>query len=148
MDFKIKIANGSLVGNLVVDDNGMVAMVGFDLYREYKDALDGIIDLYNSGNDLCRIIMGEAPERGLDKADVPKHQRFCSAVEAVKAKSREKDIPVALGYIDNETELATVWYITTEAGELTVLEYTPKGVDVFKKLGSSLNFQTNVIEVE
>ena len=143
-----KIMNGSLVGNLVVDDDGMVAIVGFDLYREYKDALDGIIDLYNSGDDLCRIIMGEAPESGLAKTDVPKHQRFCSAVEAVKAKSREKDIPVALGYIDNETDLVPAWYITTEAGELTVVEYTAAGMDIARKLGSSLNFQTNVIEVE
>ena len=141
---------GSWFGNATVTLNNLANMVvGADLVQEYREALDDIYHLYETGDDLNRLIIGQAPVNGMDKADVPKHQRFCKAVQDIKDKAKEKGIPLQLGYTDTESNLDPVWYIDVSSPETEVFEIkvTPYGRQLLKIIGQhGIAFDTEVSE--
>lgn len=82
---------GSWFGNATVTLTYLANnVVGVDLVKEYKEALNDISHLYEDGDDLNRLIIGQSPVNGMDAKDVPKHQRFCKAVQDIKDKAKEK----------------------------------------------------------
>ena len=147
-------ARGSWFGSAEIGKEGMVALVGKELYDEFMDAFDGIYTLYQTGDDLCHLLMGQAPECGIPTEDVPKHQRLCDAIKAIKDKARENNIPVKIGYIDNEEALLPTWVIDSDSqdGERDVfkLSLTAYGRKVARLLGgtSTFGFNTEIIECE
>ena len=147
-------ARGSWFGSAEIGKEGMVALVGQKLYQEYLDAFNDISDYANSGEDLNRLIIGEAPESGLASEDVPKHERFCKAIADIKAKAKENNIPVKIGYIDNDELIAPTWVIDSDGcdGERDVfkLTLTPYGRKVARLLGGqhTFGFNTEIIECE
>ena len=147
-------ARGSWFGSAEIGKEGMVALVGQELYQEYLDAFNDISDYANSGEDLNRLLIGEAPESGIATADVPKHKRFCKAIADIKTKAKENNIPVKIGYIDNEEALLPTWVIDSDGcdGEREVfnLTLTAYGRKVARLLGGqhTFGFNTEIIECE
>ncbi len=147
---------GSWFGNATVTLTYLAKnVVGFDLVQEYREALNGIAHLYEDGDDLNRLIIGQAPVNGMDAKDVPKHQRFCKAVQDIKDKAKEKGIPLQLGYIDTdgyidtESDLEPVWYVDVDSPETEVFEIklTPYGRQILKIIGQhGIAFDTEVTE--
>ena len=123
-------------------------VVGKDLVAEFKAAYAGIKHLVFDGDDLKRLIVGEAPDSGMDASDVPKHERFCKAIKDIKDKAREKGLPIQLGYTEND--LFPAWYIDVDSPENEVFEIklTPHGRDLLKILGGTggIGFSTDVHE--
>ena len=142
-------ARGSWFGSTEIGKQGMVALVGKELYDEFMDAFDGIHDLYMTGDDLSNLLMGQAPECGIPTEDVPKHQRLCDAIKAIKDKARENNIPVKIGYIDNDNELSPTWLIDTdEDRDVFELRLTAYGRKVARLLGSQSTFAFNTEAIE
>jgi hypothetical protein len=141
---------GSWFGNATVTLNHLANLVvGVDLVQEYKDALMDIAHLYETGDDLSRLIIGQAPVNGMDAKDVPKHQRFCKAVQDIKDKAKEKGIPLQLGYTDTWDDLEPVWYVDVSSPETEVFEIkvTPYGRQILKIIGQhGIAFDTHVTE--
>ena len=123
-------------------------VVGKDLVAEFNTAYAGIKHLVFDGNALAKLIVGEAPDSGMDASDVPKHERFCKAIKAIKDKAREKGLPLQIGYTDNSSELCPAWYIDVDSPETEVFEIklTPHGRDMLKIIGGmgGLAFSTEV----
>ena len=123
-------------------------VVGKDLVAEFKAAYVGIKHLVFDGDDLNKLIVGEAPDSGMEVSDVPKHERFCKAVKDIKDKAREKGLPIRLGY--TESDLFPAWYIEVDSPENEVFEIklTPHGRDLLKILGGTggIGFSTDVHE--
>lgn len=123
-------------------------VVGKDLVAEFKAAYAGIKHLVFDGDDLKRLIVGEAPDSGMDASDVPKHERFCKAIKDIKDKARERGLPIQLGY--TESDLFPAWYIDVDSPETEVFEIklTPHGRDLLKILGGTggIGFSTDVHE--
>lgn len=121
-------------------------VVGKDLVAEFKRAYVGIKHLASDGNSLAKLIVGEAPDSGMDASDVPKHERFCKAIKGIKDKAREKGLPLQLGYTEND--LFPAWYIDVDSPETEVFEIklTPHGRDMLKIIGGmgGLAFSTEV----
>jgi hypothetical protein len=141
---------GSWFGNATVTLNHLANLVvGVDLVQEYKDALMDIAHLYETGDDLNRLIIGQAPVNGMDAKDVPKHQRFCKAVQDIKDKAKEKGIPLQLGYTDTWDDLEPVWYVDVSSPETEVFEIkvTPYGRQILKIICQhGIAFDTHVTE--
>lgn len=142
---------GSWFGNATVTLSHLANMVvGFDLVHEYREALMDITHLYENGDDLNHLILGECPDRGLDtKTEVPLLQRFCKAVQDIKDKAKEKGIPLQLGYTDTDSDLEPVWYVDVSSPETEVFEIkvTPYGRQILKIIGQhGIAFDTEVTE--
>ena len=141
---------GSWFGNATVTLTHLANnVVGVDLVQEYREALMDISNLYETGDDLNRLIIGQAPVNGMDTKDVPKHQRFCKAVQDIKDKAKEKGIPLQLGYTDTESDLEPVWYVDVSSPETEVFEIkvTPYGRQLLKIIGQhGIAFDTDVTE--
>ena len=85
---------GSWFGNATVTLTYLANnVVGFDLVQEYREALNDISHLYDNGDDLNRLIIGQAPVNGMDAKDVPKQQRFCKAVRISRTRPRKRVSP-------------------------------------------------------
>jgi hypothetical protein len=123
-------------------------VVGKDLVAEFKAAYVGIKHLVFDGDDLNKLIVGEAPDSGMEVSDVPKHERFCKAVKDIKDKAREKGLPLQLGY--TESDLFPAWYIDVDSPEAEVFEIklTPHGRDLLRIIGGTggIGFSTDVHE--
>lgn len=116
---------GSLFGNATVMLSSLVnkKVVSLATATEYMDAYHGIADLYQDGDDLNHIILGECPDRGLDsKTEVPLLQRFCKAIQEVKDEAKKNGVPLQIGYTDTESELKPVWYVDVDSPETEVFE--------------------------
>ena len=141
---------GSWFGNATVTLNHLANnVVGADLVQEYREALSDIAHLYETGDDLNLLIIGQAPDSGMDAKDVPKHQRFCKAVQDIKDKAKEKGIPLQLGYTDTESDLEPVWYVYVSSPETELFEIkvTPYGRQILKIIGQhGIAFDTEVTE--
>ena len=142
---------GSWFGNAEVGLNYLANnVVGKELVDEFREAYDDIRHLATDGDDLNKLIFGEAPDSGMDVEDVPKHERFCKAIEAIKDKAREKGLPLQIGYTDNSSELRPAWCIYVDSPETEVFEIklTPHGRDMLKIIGGmgGLAFDTKVTE--
>lgn len=141
---------GSWFGHATISLNYLAnRVVGVDLVKEYREALIGISHLYEDGDDLNRLIIGQAPVNGMNAKDVPKHQRFCKAVQDIKDKAKEKGIPMQLGYTDTESDLVPVWYVDVSDRETEVFEIkvTPYGRKILKIISQyGIAFNTNVTE--
>ena len=117
---------------------------------EYLYAYNDIAGLYEDGDDLNHLILGECPDRGLDtKTEVPRLQRFCKAIQEVKDEAKKNGVPLQLGYTDTDSELKPVWYVDVDSPETEVFEIklTPYGRQLLKIIGQhGIAFDTQVTE--
>ena len=143
---------GSWFGNATVALNSLVnrKVVSLETATEYLYAYNGIAGLYEDGDDLNHLILGESPDRGLDgKTEVPLLQRFCKAIQEVKDEARKNGVPLQIGYTDTESELKPVWYVDVDSPETEVFEIklTPYGRKIRDLVGQhGIAFDTEVIE--
>lgn len=141
---------GSWFGTATVMISNLANMkvVSLATATEYLYAYNGISNLYKNGDDLNHLILGECPDRGLDtKTEVPKLQRFCKAIRAVKDEAKKNGVPLQLGYTDTEPEPKAVWYIDVDSPETEVFEIkvTPYGRQILKIIGQhGIAFDTEV----
>lgn len=143
---------GSWFGNATVMLSSLVSrkVVSLATATEYLYASNDIAGLYEDGDDLNHLILGECPDRGLDsKTEVPLLQRFCKAVQAVKDEAKKNGVPLQLGYTDTESELKPVWYVDVDSPETEVFEIklTPYGRKIRDLTGPhGVVFDTEVTE--
>ena len=143
---------GSLFGNATVMLPSLVngKVVSLATATEYLYAYNDIAGLYQDGADLNHLIIGECPDRGLDtKTEVPKLQRFCKAIQAVKDEARKNGVPLQIGYTDTESELKPVWYVDVDSPETELFEIklTPYGRKIRDLVGQhGIAFDTEVTE--
>lgn len=125
-------------------------VVGIELVKEFHDAFHALHDLYEDGDDLNCLIAGLAPKHGLGAEDLPKQERFCNAIQAIKDKAREKELPLQLGYIDTDEALEPAWYVDVSGPETEVFEVklTPYGRKILEIIGGKggLGFSTDIVK--
>ena len=125
-------------------------VVGFELVKEFQDAFQALHGLYEDGDDLGCLIAGLAPKNGLGAGDLPKHERFCNAIQAIQDKAKEKGIPLQLGYIDTDEALEPAWYVDVSGPETEVFEVklTPYGRKLVEIIGGKggLGFSTDLVK--
>ena len=143
---------GSWFGNATVMLSSLVnkKVVSLASATEYLYAYNDISDLYQDGDDLNHLILGECPDRGLDtKTEVPRLQRFCKAIQEVKDEAKKNGVPLQIGYTDTESELKPVWYVEVDSPETEVFEIklTPYGRKIRDLTGPhGVVFDTEVTE--
>ena len=125
-------------------------VVGVELVKEFRDALNALHGLYEDGDDLNCLISGLAPKHGLGAEDLPKHERFCNAIQAIKDKAREKELPLQLGYIDTDEALEPAWYVDVSSPDTEVYEVklTPYGRKLMEIIGGKggLGLSAEIVE--
>ena len=145
----INMNKGSWFGQTEIGKEGMVNLVGKELFQEYVDSCIDIGDLFDTGDDLCRILSGLAPERGIPTSARGRLQRFYDAVKDIKEKAEKNGIFLNIGYIDNDNELTPTWLIDTdEDRDVFELRLTAYGRKVARLLGSQSAFSFNTEAIE
>lgn len=143
---------GSWFGNAIVMLPNLAnrKIISLETATEYLYAYNGIAGLYQDGDDLNHLILGECPDRGLDtKTEVPLLQRFSEAIQKVKDEAKKNGVPLQIGYTETEAELKPVWYVDVSSPETEVFEIkvTPYGRQIMKIIGQhGIAFDTEVTE--
>lgn len=141
---------GSWFGHAEILLTGLAnTVVGVELVTEFNNAFDGLAGLYDNADDLDLLISGLAPNHGIDTADLPRQERFCNAIQAIKDKAKEQGLPLQVGVLDDGDDLRPAWYVDVHSPETEVFEIklTPFGRKIRDLVGkSSIAFSTDILE--